>query len=109
MIARMMVRITTNNGQRRELVVVLVIMDSNYLINSTTQNQFEKPSVFLPLVRSLQNIPDNRRDQGKRFELAYILSLVLLGLVKGKTSIESCVEFGLARKKCSVISINNRL
>jgi len=70
-----------------------------FMINSTTQNQFEKPSVFLPLVRSLQNIPDNRRDQGKRFELAYILSLVLLGLVKGKTSIESCVEFGLARKK----------
>ena len=79
------------------------------MINSTTQNQLEKEPIFLSLISSLRNVPDHRCDQGKRFELAYILSLVLLGLVKGKTSIESCVEFGLARKKCSVISINNRL
>lgn len=65
----------------------------------TAQSLLTKPVVFLPLVQVLQNIPDRRSDQGKRFDLAYILSLVLLGLIKGKTSIEACVEFGRSRKR----------
>lgn len=69
------------------------------MINSTAQNQLEKLPVFLSLVTSLQNIPDHRCDRGKRFELSYLISLVLFGFIKGKTSIEACVEFGLARKK----------
>lgn len=69
------------------------------MINSTAQNQLEKPAVFLSLVQALQNIPDKRSNQGKRFELPYLLGLVLLGFIKGKTSIEACVEFGKSRKK----------
>ena len=65
----------------------------------TTQSTLEKPEVFLSLVSVLRTVPDHRSDRGKRFDLAYIISLVLLGFIKGKVSIEACVEFGRARKR----------
>ena len=58
-----------------------------------------KPVIFHSLLDCFRNIPDKRCDQGKRFELAFLLSIVFLGFLKGKTSIETCVSFALARRK----------
>ncbi len=58
----------------------------------------EKPFHTSALIEALRSVPDHRSNQGKRFELAYLIGLVLLGFIKGKTSIEACVEFGKARK-----------
>jgi predicted transposase YbfD/YdcC len=65
----------------------------------TAPQLLEKPAVFHSLISVFRQIPDQRSDQGKRFELAYLLGIVLLGFLKGKTSIESCVSFAAARKK----------
>jgi predicted transposase YbfD/YdcC len=65
----------------------------------TAQTIPDKPAVFHSLTDYLRTIPDQRCDQGKRFELAYLLGIVLLGFLKGKTSVEACVSFATARKK----------
>ena len=65
----------------------------------TAQSTLEKPEVFLSLVSVLRTVPDHRSDRGKRFELAYLIGLILLGLIKGKVSLDACVKFGRARKK----------
>lgn len=65
----------------------------------TAQSILKKPVVFRSLVDILRTVPDHRSDRGKRFDLAYLISLVLLGLIKGKVSIEACVEFGCSRKR----------
>lgn len=65
----------------------------------TAHPLIEKPVVFHSLVDALRVVPDQRCDQGKRFELAYILGLVLLGFLKGKTSVEACVSFATSRKR----------
>lgn len=65
----------------------------------TAQSLIIKASVFSSLVSALEMVPDHRSDQGKRFSLSYIIGLVLLGFLKGKTSIESCSMFGKARMK----------
>jgi len=49
------------------------------------------------LIEELRKVPDNRSDQGKRHNLGLILSLPLLGFLKGKTSVEACCEFGKYR------------
>lgn len=64
----------------------------------TAPTLIEKEVVFTSLIDSLRHIPDHRSDQGKRFELAFLLGIILLGLLKGKTSIEACVSFALYRK-----------
>lgn len=65
----------------------------------TAQSVLEKPAIFHSLIQSLGDIPDQRSDQGKRFDLAYLIGLVIFGLIKGKVSIEACVEFGCSRKR----------
>jgi predicted transposase YbfD/YdcC len=49
------------------------------------------------LIDALGTVPDNRSDQGKRHTLGLILSLLLLGFLKGKTSVEACCSFGRYR------------
>lgn len=65
----------------------------------TAQKLVVKPAVFHSLIESFNHVPDYRSDQGKRFELAYLITIVFLGFLKGKTSIESCVAFASVRNK----------
>lgn len=60
----------------------------------TAQETINKLENDFTLVEELCQVPDKRSDQGKRHSLGLILSLVLLGFLKGKTSIEACCEFG---------------
>jgi len=64
----------------------------------TAQFKINKSSDFpSTLIKKLCSVPDGRLNQGKRHSLGLILSLVLLGLLKGKTSTESFSEFGKYR------------
>lgn len=61
-------------------------------------NKYTAPTtITTTLIEALCNVPDNRSDQGKRHSLGLILSLVLLGFLKGKTSLEACSDFGKHR------------
>jgi len=55
-------------------------------------------NITTSLIEELCKVPDNRSDQGKRHSLGLILSLVLLGFLKGKTSLEACCDFGRYRR-----------
>lgn len=55
----------------------------------TAQKQINKQQFNKTLVEELSSVPDHRSDQGKRHLLAVIPSIVLPGLLKGKTSIEA--------------------
>lgn len=65
----------------------------------TAPKLIHKASVFSSLVSALETVPDHRYCRGKRFTLAYIIGIILLGFIKGKTSIEACVMFATARRK----------
>jgi predicted transposase YbfD/YdcC len=65
----------------------------------TAQILLEEPVVFCCLIDRFRYIPDARSDQGKRFELAFLLGIILLGFLKGKTSVEACVCFARNRKR----------
>jgi len=65
----------------------------------TAPNLIEKPAVFGSLMDYFKTIPDQRSDQGKRFELAFLLGILFLGFLKGKTSVTACVDFALSRKR----------
>ena len=66
---------------------------------STAHQLFNKGGVVVSLIRHLESVDDHRSDQGKRFSLPYIICIVLLGLIKGKVSIESCIRFADTRKR----------
>lgn len=63
------------------------------------QNKLSQPDVDKTLIAELGLVPDHRCDQGKRHSLVLILSIVLLGLLKGKTSLEACVRFSRLRRR----------
>lgn len=65
----------------------------------TAHTKLNKSAVLTSLIECFKLVPDHRSDQGKRFELAFLLSIVFLGFLKGKTSIEACVGFAQARKR----------
>ena len=75
------------------------IRDTTYKLHCSLCQVVKNTPVFSSLVHVLESVPDHRCDQGKRYSLAYILGLVLLGFIKGKTSLEACVFFGAARKR----------
>ena len=81
------------------MAVLLVIKWSFLMYHCTAPALITKPAIFTSLMDAFRAIPDHRSDQGKRFELAYLLGIVLLGLLKGKTSVEACVHFAAARRK----------
>jgi len=66
---------------------------------STVHKLFNKEEISSSLVLHLDSVVDHRSDQGKRFSLPYIICIVLLGFIKGKVSIESCVRFASVRKR----------
>ena len=63
----------------------------------TAQKETKEVEVITTLVEQLCQVPDNRSDQGKRHSLELILSIVLLGFLKGKTSVEACCDFAKYR------------
>lgn len=60
----------------------------------TTPSSKDAPTY---LIEAFRTVADHRCDRGKRFELAFLLSIVFLGFLKGKTSIEACVSFATHR------------
>lgn len=54
-------------------------------------------TISTSLIEALCQVPDNRSDQGKRHSLGLILTLVLLGFLKGKTRVEACCDFATYR------------
>lgn len=50
-------------------------------------------SALLSLYTLLQSVPDCRRGQGKRYELALLLSLLLLAKLAGQTSLSAATEW----------------
>lgn len=63
----------------------------------TAPNLLVKPVVFHSLLDFLRTVPDHRCDQGKRFELAFLIGILLLGFLKGKTSVAACVHLAASR------------
>lgn len=85
-------------------------MDSTTLTPPSVPMSEEDLSSTISLYKTLQELPDKRRRQGKRNELALLLCLLLLAKLAGQTSLSGATEwirhrgdniakhFGLARR-----------
>src|SRR5215467_14579146 len=52
-----------------------------------------EPGAVASLYKALQQLSDARRDQGKRYELALILYLLVLAKMAGQTSVSGATEW----------------
>ncbi len=85
-------------------------MDSTTLPIPSDEGKLLEPVAVASLYQALQQLADARRDQGKRYELALILCLLVLAKMAGQTSLSGATEwirhraavlaeqFGLRRK-----------
>ena len=65
----------------------------------TAPNLIEKPAVFGSLMDYFKTIPDQRSDQGKRFELAFLLATLFLGFLKRQNQCYCLCRFCFIQKE----------
>jgi predicted transposase YbfD/YdcC len=70
---------------------------STFTLSTRVEDDQEKLPV-LSLYQTLQALPDRRRKQGKRYELALVLSLLVLAKLAGQTSLSAATEW--VRHRC---------
>src|SRR5512135_201879 len=85
-------------------------MDYTTLSVPSDEGKMLEPGAVASLYKALQQLSDARRDQGKRYELALVLCLLVLAKLAGETSLSGATEwirhraavlaeqFGLRRK-----------
>ncbi len=66
-----------------------------------------EPGAVASLYEALQQLSDVRRDQGKRYELALILCLLVLAKMAGETSLSGATEW--IRHRAAVLAEQFRL
>jgi hypothetical protein len=70
----------------------------------STPNLNEESLPMTSLYKALQELPDPRRDQGKRYDLAVILCLLVLAKLVGQTTLDLTRFWRVEEKKCIVES-----
>ncbi len=68
-------------------------MDYTTFTLPTDANLVPEPVVMTSLYNTLHQLTDVRRDQGKRYELALILCLLILAKLAGETSLSGATEW----------------
>ncbi|GHO75972.1 ISAs1 family transposase [Ktedonobacter sp. SOSP1-85] len=75
---------------------------STFTLSTRVEDDQEKLPV-LSLYQTLQALPDRRRKQGKRYELALVLSLLVLAKLAGQTSLSAATEW--VRHRCEPFAL----
>ena len=60
---------------------------------ASTPNLNEETLPLTSLYKALQELPDPRRDQGKRYDLAVILCLLVLAKLAGQTKLSGATQW----------------
>src|SRR4249919_732350 len=68
-------------------------MDSTTLSIPTDVGMVAEPSAVASLYEALHQLSDPRRGQGKRYELALILCLLVLAILAGETSLSGATDW----------------
>ena len=68
-------------------------MDYTTLPIANDEGKILEPDAVASLYKALQQLSDARRDQGKRYELALILCLLVLAKMAGQTSLSGATEW----------------
>jgi hypothetical protein len=68
-------------------------MDSTTLLSPIPLTTTEESLPLVPLYEALQELPDARRTQGKRYSVAVILCLVILAKLAGQKSLSGATEW----------------
>lgn len=68
-------------------------MDYTTLSISSDAEMVAEPVAVTSLYEALRKLPDPRRRQGKRYELALILCLLVLAKLAGQTSLSGATEW----------------
>ena len=68
-------------------------MDYTTLPIPSDEGKMLEPAAVASLYKALRQLDDARRDQGKRYELALILCLLVLAKMAGQTSLSAATEW----------------